>query len=283
MHALSKPHRKKEAPKSRSRNHNRLTHTRHPGSIHSKQHPSPRQRHPRIRRQSKRISIPRRLRSKGDTSLIRIDGMGGTAHTDQAPLTDSPRRGSGEGTADFDTGDGHAVDDGTGGEGATAGVEVGRVEELAVVVVRGAGAAEAAAAVEHRGVGHEHGGGVVGARDGHGRELGEGVGGRVEELGRVLRRVVGEGVGVDLAARDEDGAVGEDDAVGEGALVGHVADGGDGGLVGGSADGDDVGVGGGVGVLVVDGAADGEDLAGYGVVHCYVTGHGVRVARASSG
>lgn len=160
--------------------------------------------------------------------------------------------GGGEGAADVDARDGDGVDDGASGERAGGGVEVGRVEDLGVVVICRAGAAEAAAAVHDGAVEHEEGGGVVGAWDGHGGELGEGVGGGVEEFGGLLGGVVGEGVTVYLAASDEDGAVGQDDAVGENTLVGRAADCGDLGYSRRGTDGNDVGVGSGIGVLVID-------------------------------
>ncbi len=188
----------------------------------------------------------------------------------------------GEGAADVDGADGDAVDDGTGGEGAGGGVEVWRVEELRVVVVCGAGAAEAAAAAHDGGVGHEEGGGVIGSRDGHGGELAEGVGDGVEKFGGELGGGVGEGLGGDLAADDEDGAIGEDDAVGEGTLIGHVRDCLHVRNVGRLAHGDDVGVRGGVGVLIVDCAAHCEDIASDSIVHGSVAAHGIGVSCAGS-
>lgn len=63
-----------------------------------------------------------------------------------------------------------------------------------------------------------------------------------------MRGLVCEADGVVLAAGYEDCAVWEDDAVVEGAGVGHWCDGGDGGGRVGVGEGDYVGVGGGVGV-----------------------------------
>ena len=123
---------------------------------------------------------------------------------------------------------------------------------------------------------------MVVSRNGGGSELGERVSGGVEQLGDVLAGVVAERVGVDLATHDKDRAIGEDDAVGESALVVHVPDGLGGGLAGGVADCDDVGVRGGIDVLVGGGAADGKDLAVDGVVHGCVAAHGVAVAGAGA-
>ena len=53
------------------------------------------------------------------------------------------------------------------------------------------------------------------------RQNREGLSYRIPELGRKNRVCVCEGDGVGLAAGDEDFAVGEDDAVGEGAGVVH--------------------------------------------------------------
>ena len=134
-----------------------------------------------------------------------------------------------------------------GGRAVGAVEEVRRAEDLGVEVVGGAGArgagAEAAARGEDGGVREEQGHAVVVARDGHGVHGAEGAGGRVPELGREGGVVVMEGFGVLHAAGDEDAAVGEDDAVVEGARVGHVGDGFGGDLGVGGVDGDDVGVG----------------------------------------
>lgn len=75
-----------------------------------------------------------------------------------------------------------------------------------------------------------------------GSHLCEGIGGRVEEFRRKLCGSVREGVSENLAARDENGAIWEDDAVGEGPLVCHVADCDYARSGGGCADGDNVGV-----------------------------------------
>ena len=78
--------------------------------------------------------------------------------------------------------------------------------------------------------------------DSLGSHLCKGIGDRVEEFRRKLCSFVMEGVSGDLAACDENGAIWEDDAVGEGALVCHVADCDYGGNGWGCAEGDDVGV-----------------------------------------
>ena len=182
-----------------------------------------------------------------------------------------------ERAADGDGAGGNAADDGARREAAVVRVEVGRVVDLRVEVVGGAIAAQAAAAVDHGSVGHEERGGVVVARDGDRGHFAEGVGGRVEDFRGVLGRVVGEWNGGDLAADDQDGAVGEDDPVGKGASVGHGVDGCNGGSGRGGAKRDDVGVTGGVGILVVWRSTSSEDVSSNCIVHDGVAAHGVGI------
>ena len=117
-------------------------------------------------------------------------------------------------------------------------------------MVRRAGAAEAAARVQHRGVGQEEADGVVVAGDADGRDGGEVAGGRVPDFGLEGAAVVGEGDAVVLAAGDEDGSVGKHDCVCEDAGEGHGVDGLDGGGAHRVVDRDDVGVCGRAGVLL---------------------------------
>ena len=133
-------------------------------------------------------------------------------------------------------------DNGSDGPGAVGVEEVAGAVDLAVVVVRGAGAAEATASGEDRCVREEEGDGVVVAGDGEGSERGEGGGDGVPHFGLELAAVVGEGDAEFLAAGDEDCACWEDDCVGEDAGVGHRADGLDGGGGHWGVDCDDVGV-----------------------------------------
>ena len=118
-------------------------------------------------------------------------------------------------------------------------------------MVGGAVAAETAATVAYRTVEEEEGNGVIVARNSHRSHFGEGAGGRIEEFGGQLGRVVRERNSVELTAGDEHGAVGQDNRIGEGASIRHGIDGFHGGNGGRGAYGDDVGIGGGVGVLVV--------------------------------
>ena len=172
-------------------------------------------------------------------------------HADDTKRTARHVGGDGERFAHPDRRDGNAVDDRTGRQRARAGVEVWGIPDLHVEVVGGAGAAETAAAVAHGAVVEQKGNRVVIAGNGCLSHLGESVGGRIEELGGVLRRGIGEGYSRDLTAGDEDGAVREDDRVGEGSSVSHGADGLDRGRRGRLADRDDVGVARRVGVLVI--------------------------------
>ena len=142
------------------------------------------------------------------------------------------------------------LDDRSDGPRAVGVEQVSGAVDLAVVVVARAGAAEAAAGGEDGGVREEEADGVVVAGDADGRDGGEGRGDGVPELGLELAAVVGEGDADFLAAHDEDGAVGEDDPVGEDAREGHGVDGLHGGGAHGVVDRDDVGVCRRVGVLL---------------------------------
>lgn len=170
---------------------------------------------------------------------------------------------------------------------APVGVEqVRRLEVLAVCVVDRLVAlcarpldlrypAEAAAADEHPGVGQEDGDGVVVAGDGVGRELCPFLRLGVEQLGDEDAFGVGEDEGFALAAGHEDGAVRQDDGVGEAAGEGEIGDALDGrGLVG-LADGGDVRLCGSQTIGVVLGSGGAEDLSSDGVVHDPDAAHGV--------
>ena len=137
---------------------------------------------------------------------------------------------------------GRGFDNGPDGAAAVGREEVARAVDLAVVVVRRAGPAEAPARGQHGRIREEDADGVVVARHGLGRDRGEGRGRGVPQFGLQLAAVVGEGDAVFLAAGDEDRSRGEDDGVGEDAGVGHWADGLDGGGGHRGADRDDVGV-----------------------------------------
>ena len=169
-------------------------------------------------------------------------------HTERSARSSS---GDGESLANGDACDGNAINDGTGSEGAGAGVEVWRVPDLHVEMIGSAGAAETAASVGHGTVEEKEGNRVIVAGDRSRSHLGEGVGGRIEELGDELGRGVGEGNSGDLTTGGKDGAVGEDNGVGEGASIRHGADGLNGRSRGWGTYRDDVGIGGGVGALVV--------------------------------
>lgn len=145
---------------------------------------------------------------------------------------------------------GSRLNDGPDGPCAVGVEQVRGAVDLAIVVVRGAGAAEAAAGGQDRGVGQEEADGVVVSRDAQGRDGGEVAGDGVPELGLELAAVVGERDADFLAAGDEDGAVGEDDGVGEDAGEGHGVYRLDGGFGHGRVDRDDVSVGRRAGVLL---------------------------------
>ena len=118
-------------------------------------------------------------------------------------------------------------------------------------MIGGAGAAEATPSICDGTVEEKEGSGVVipgNSRRGHFRK---GVARRVEQFGRVLGGSIREWNRRNLTAGDEDGAVGQDDGIGKGALVVHGTNGLNGGRSGRSAYRDDVGVGGRDGVLVV--------------------------------
>ena len=269
----------------RSRFHqNDLRHARHAGRVDGEQHPVPRHGDARVRGHLERIGVGARgERGEGDAALVRVDGVRGGTRADQGEGGDGAVGDRGEGAAYVDGGGGDAGDDGPGGGGAGGGEEVWRGEDLGVEVVVGAVGAEAATTAEDGGVGQEEGDGVVVAavdHEGHGLE---GLGGGGPEFGREDGVVVVERVGVLLAADDEDGAVGEDDGVGEGAAVGHAGQGLDGGGIVDAVQRDEVDVVGRHGVLVGCGAAEGQDLAGDGVDHHRVAAHGVGVGGAVSG
>ena len=116
--------------------------------------------------------------------------MGRAGHADQTKGTARHVGGDGESFAHSDASNRNAVDGRTRGEGAGAGVEVRGIPDLHVEMVRGAGAAETTASVCHGTVVEKDGDRVVIAGHGYRSHLGEGVGGRVEELGRELRRVI---------------------------------------------------------------------------------------------
>ena len=107
-------------------------------------------------------------------------------------------------------------------------------------MVGGACSAKTAAAGGDCAVGQQDTDAVVVPWNSDGRELSEGVGGGVEELGGELRGVVAEGLGGDLAANNEDCAVRHNDRVGECACECHVTDGGDDGHGRWRTKGDDV-------------------------------------------
>ena len=182
-----------------------------------------------------------------------------------------------EGTAICDACNGNAVDDWTGSQGARSGVEIWRIPDLHVEMIGSAGSTEASAPVAHGAVEEEDGNRVIIAGYRYGSYLGEGIGGRIEEFGRVLGRGVWERNSGDLTADDQDGAVGENDRVGEGASVSHGADGLHRGSGGRRAYRDDVGVGGGVGVLVVWWSTNREDFPSNRVKHYGVAAHGVGI------
>ena len=217
-----------------------------------KYHVIPGQRHPGVPINRERVRGPARpCRRQGDAPLVRVDRVRRAGHADHAEGGAGPASGDGEGAAHFDRRGRDAADGGARGEGAAARVEVRRVEDLHVEVVRGAGAAESTAAVGHGAVVEEEGGGVVVTRDSRRGELGKGVAGWVEEFRDVLGRGVREWNGRNLTTHGQDGAVRQDDRVGKGACIGLRADGLDCRCSGGRAYRDDMGVGGSVGVLVV--------------------------------
>ena len=189
-------------------------------------HPVPRQRDTRIRRHGERVRRPRRAtRRQGNPPLVGIDRVRRARHANHAERIARLVGGDGECATHGDTAGRNAVDDRTGGEAAVVGVEVWRIVDLRVEMIRGAAAAETAATVDHGTVGHKERSGVVVARNGDRSHLGEGGGVRIEDFGGELGRVVGEWNGGDLTTDDQDGAVGEDDPVGKGASVRHGADG----------------------------------------------------------
>ena len=143
---------------------------------------------------------------------------------------------------------------------AARGQEVGRGEDLAVVVVGGAVAAEAAAGGQDAGVGEEDGEVVVDAGEVALLQLREGVGVRVVELGDKLHVLLVEGDAEGLAAHDEDLSVRQHGGGVEDALRVHrpvLPCEFDLGYLAWLAQRDDMGVGRSPGALVVGGPADG--------------------------
>ena len=139
-------------------------------------------------------------------------------------------------------------------------------------MVRGAVAAETAAAVAHGGVWKQNPYTVIVAWYRHRRHLRKRKSSWTKQLRDVYRIVVAERVCVGLAASDQNVTVGEDDAVGKGARIGHVAYCCDVWGVACGAKSDYMGIGGGIGVLVVRCAAYCEDDAKDGVIHGCVAG-----------
>ena len=256
----------------------RLRHARHAVRIHGEEHVVARDRDARVVGHLQRVrGAARRGRRERDAALVRVDRVRGRAGPDQRELGHGADGGGGEGGADAQDRGRDLADRGPGREGAGRGVEVGRGEDLGVAVVGGAGAAEAAAAVEHGGVGEQDGSAVVVARHRGRVHLLEGVGRRVPEFSNIDRGVVGEGYREGLAARDQDLAVGKYHTVSVGAWIGHGGDRLNGRRRARGANGDDVGIGGGGDGRVLCGPAGGEDLAGHGVVHDSVAAHGISV------
>ena len=171
------------------------------------------------------------------------------AESEHGPCGDGGVGGCGQGSADADVGGG-GFDDGSQGAAAVGIEEVAGAVDLAVEVVRRAGAAEATARGQHGGIREEDADGVVIARDGEGGDLGEGGGDRVPYLGLQLGAVVREGDAVALAAGDEDCSCRKDNCVGEDPGIIHWADGLDGGCTHRGTDRDDMGVCRRIGVLL---------------------------------
>ena len=224
---------------------------------------------------------------KRDATLVTVDRVGNGSHADD-----------GEGFGFAGDGEGKRVSPGAdrllsevrdnraSGLGAVGVEEVGRGEDLAVGMVdarvalggraaNGGDVAESAAAAEDCAIGHEDRHGVVVARDGLGSELGPFLGRGVEELGFQNGGGVGEDDGAALATGHKDGAVGQDDRVGEAARSSHVGNALDLGRLISLADGGDVSSGCGVAVGVLGATAGREDLAAGGVVHGPDTAHGI--------
>ena len=121
---------------------------------------------------------------------------------------------------------------------------------------------------------------MIGSGDGHRGELSEGVGSRIEEFRGELRGSVREGLRVNLTANDENSAVWQDNTVGKGPLVCHVANCLDSGYGGRGADGDDMSVGSSVNVLIIGSSANSENLACYGIIHSNITAHSITITSA---
>lgn len=233
-----------------------------------------------------------------NTALVSVDGVRHRAQPDQRDALDVLIRSEGDGAAHL-----HAVlvVDDLGRAGALRGravlaQQVRRREDLRVVVVGGAVATQAAAAVEHGGVRQQHRQTVVDAHDVVGLQRQEDVPLGVVDLGRQLHvaRVLVERRAEDVAAGDEDGAVGQHDGGVVHTLPEHAAHAHDArGAVQaghrdlrpaeGVLDGDDVRVAVAKRAVVVRLAAKGDDLAARGVEHDRVAGGRVLVIQAAGG
>ena len=150
-------------------------------------------------------------------------------------------------------------------------------------MIRSAITTESATPIDDCAIGHEDSSRMVIAWNGSRRQLGERVGGRIEELRYELRGIVAERVCVYLSTHDENGTVGENDAVRECALIGHVPNRLHRSRGWRCTDGDDMSIGSCVDVLVRGGAAHDEDLAIHRVIHGSVATHGITIARTRAG
>ena len=117
---------------------------------------------------------------QGDPSLISIDGMRRAGHANHAERTTRDVGCDGESSAMGDGPRRNAIDNRTCSQGAGAGVEVGRVPYLHVIMIGGAGAAETSATVAHCSVHEEDTDGVIIAGNRYRSHLGEFERGRIE-------------------------------------------------------------------------------------------------------
>ena len=112
--------------------------------------------------------------------------MRSARHANHAECTARDIGCDGESSAIGDTPSRNAVDDRAGGQGAGAGVEVGGVEYLQVIMIGSAGAAKSSATVADCSVHEKDTDGVVIARNGYRSDFCEFEGGRIEYFGGEL-------------------------------------------------------------------------------------------------
>lgn len=102
------------------------SHTRHTSGIHGPQHPVPGKRNSGISRNNKSIRRPRRSsRRQRNSSLICIDGVSSGSVSGNREAGGCGACCDGERSADFQGAGRDGGDDGTGGEGAVCGEEIG--------------------------------------------------------------------------------------------------------------------------------------------------------------